>query len=142
MSSSSFFKFPWYIVFSCLSKSIYLFSLSISPMVSLYFLSFYIKCVSYNINLFLKIAHFGEHNFDFTILWLFPKLCDWCFKCCHLILKSRLNSFQSHKISSFPLIFLCIMVSLHLHFLSLIESWPTLWVNWETLWMFRPRHTV
>jgi len=47
-----------------------------SPMVSLYLLSFCNKLENYNVDLFLKISHFSEHDFDFSILALFFEFCD------------------------------------------------------------------
>lgn len=129
-------------VFSCRSKSISLCSLSISPMVSLYLLSFYAnKWRSYNIDLFLEVAHFGEHQLYITLLALLLELGNWLLQVFNFFTQITFNSFQGHQVSSLPFVFFCVVVCLLLHFLSLIQT-RAMRINGETLWVFWSRHML
>lgn len=141
MSVSRDLRLFLYIIFYCLRALISFLSLSMSPMVSLYLLSFCNKLENYNVDLFLKISHFSEHDFDFSILALFFEFSDILLELLDLHFQIGLGCLQSKQISSLPFILFSVMIGLFLHFLNDVKSWPFRG-NWEWLWVFASWHQL
>ena len=76
----------------------------------------------YDVDLFLQIPHFGEHDLDLTLLTLFFKFGHVLLQAFDLSLQFALDALQGQEVSPFPFVLFGVVVSLLLHFLGHVHA--------------------
>lgn len=72
--------------------------------------------------MFLEVAHFGEHEFDLTLIALFFKGGHIFLEDVDLSLEFGLYALEGEEVASFPLVLFGVVIGLALHFLGLANS--------------------
>lgn len=76
----------------------------------------------YDVDLLLKVSHFGEHHLDLTFLTLFFEFGDVLLQGFDLSLQFGLHTLEGKEVSPFPFILFGVVVSLLLHFLGHVHT--------------------
>jgi hypothetical protein len=76
----------------------------------------------YDVDLFLQVAHFGEHHFDLSLLAFFFQGGHAFLEGFYLSLEFGLNALEGEEVASLPLVLFGVVVGLLLHLFGLVDA--------------------